>query len=101
MGRWASYLKQQSLITVYHLLTKETNFRFPFPFAEVAASVFRLSNSGNMETLRHGHAVVRRPCQNSLTIPLNNEDTFCFLCVHGQYQYLHNYFLACNVSIEL
>ncbi len=31
--RWARLLKQQSSITVYRLSTKETYFRFPFPFA--------------------------------------------------------------------
>jgi uncharacterized protein HemY len=45
-AQWARLLKQQLLITVDRLPTKETNFRFPFPFAankrKVAVAVFLL-----------------------------------------------------------
>ncbi len=47
--RWARLLKQQMLITVYCLLTKKTNFRFPFPFEankrKFALSVYRLQQT--------------------------------------------------------
>ncbi len=72
--RWAILLKQQSSITVFRLLTKENKllffvcskqmevcrFRFPFPTNKQKlpfsiSSVFRLQNSGNMETWTWRH----------------------------------------------
>jgi hypothetical protein len=64
MYRWARLLKQQSLITVNHFSSKENQLPFAakkwkfavsFCCKQTEVTVFRLRNSGNMETCIGGH----------------------------------------------